>query len=47
MDDRVRAGQVQAGAARLEGEQEHGHVARRLEPVDLGLPRPVAIDPSR
>ena len=36
--DRVGPGEIQAGAARLQREQEHGDLRGTLEAVDLGLP---------
>src|ERR1035441_650899 len=39
MDDRVRPGEVEPGPSGLEGEKEDGRVGRRLEAVDLLLPR--------
>ena len=38
MDDRVRAGQIQARAARLQADEEKRNARVALEPVDLGLP---------
>jgi hypothetical protein len=37
MDDGVGAGEIEAGAAGFQGDEENGDVGRGLETVDLGL----------
>ena len=45
MDDRVRAGEVESGAARLEADEEERDARIVLEAVDLGLA--LTVWPSR